>query len=151
MAGATGLFARWLRILGFGLDPFEVAVRRAQAKLNRTILVGTPVPEATSRSIVEAAEAVRAGTRTRELELAFYREYARLTKLIRHLDPIDDEGPANALRDALDDAELLLKFAAEAGVPVSKEIVEPLLAAVAAYREETLTNAQTASFYEAYK
>jgi hypothetical protein len=33
---------------------------------------------------------------------------------------------------------------------LSKEIVEPLLAAVAAYREETLTNAQTASFYEAY-
>jgi hypothetical protein len=59
MAGATGLFARWLRILGFGLDPFEVAVRRAQAKLNRTILVGTTVPEATSRSIVEAADCWR--------------------------------------------------------------------------------------------
>jgi intracellular sulfur oxidation DsrE/DsrF family protein len=32
MAGATGLFARWLRILGFGLDPFEVAVQDLVSK-----------------------------------------------------------------------------------------------------------------------
>lgn len=150
MLGLKERCEKWLHFAGIGLDPFDAAVRKARFALNRIASRATIVPDDISHPILQAADAVRTGQITREIEQAFYRAYSRLTKLAPHRDLDDNGEPANPLKDALDDSELLLKFAAETGVDVPKEIIEPILTAQTAYKAGEITNPLMAGFYDAY-
>lgn len=139
-----------LNSAGIGLDPFASAVRQARFALSRIVGSGTVVPDDISHPILLAAEAVRAGTTTTEIEYAFYAAYSRLAK--RVFNKILDEAgaPENPFQDALSDSELLLKYAAETGAELPKEIIEPILIAHTAYRADDVSDAIKASFYGAY-
>jgi hypothetical protein len=148
-----GLHERWtqfLRLAGIGLDPFEAAVRKAHFALNRVARRATVVPDDISRPILQAADAIRSGRNAPEVEQAFYRAYPRLAKLAPHKGIDDDDEPGGPLEDALEDSELLLKFAAETGVDVPRDVIEAILAAHSAYKAGDITDNVTAAFYDAY-
>jgi hypothetical protein len=150
MPGLKERCEKWLRLAGIGLDPFESAVRKAHFALNRIAGKATIVPDDISQPILQASDAVRAGQSRPDIEQAFYRAYSRLTKLAPHKNLDDDDEPGNPFEDALDDSELLLKFAAETGVDVPKEVIEPILTAHTAYKAGEINNAIMAGFYDAY-
>lgn len=150
MPGLRERCEKWLRLAGIGLDPFESAVRRAHFALNRIAGKATIVPDDISQPILQASDAVRGGQSRPDIEQAFYRAYSRLTKLAPHKNLDDDDEPGNPFEDALDDSELLLKFAAETGVDVPKEVIEPILTAHTAYKAGEINNAAMAAFYDAY-
>jgi hypothetical protein len=150
MPDIRGIIGSWLRLAGVGLDPYEAAVRKAQVRLNRIVAGGTLVSDEISQPILQAAEAIRLSTTTSEIQQKFYRAYSRLAKLAPHQTFDEDGEPENSLRDALEDAQLLLKYAAETGTEIPKDVVEPILTANAAYRSGDVGNAATASFYDAY-
>jgi hypothetical protein len=132
-------FEKWLRLAGIGLDPFASAVRKANIGLYRIVRRGTIVPSDIGRPILLAGEAVRAGHVAPDIEHEFYDAYSRLAKLAGHTE-----------QDALGDSELLLKFGAETGVEVPRDIVEPILNAYTAHKAGAVSDAVTASFYAAY-
>jgi hypothetical protein len=149
MASLSDLFDQMRGWFGFGRPPLRRAVRRAYRRLEAMTSDGVAVPEDLARQIMIAAEAERANALTPEIEAAFYAVNARLVRLRRGQAHGGDDAKA-PFADALDDSDLLLKFAAETGNQVPRETINPLLAAKEAAANGTLTQDMQARFYEAY-
>ena len=122
MSGLREKLECWFKSVGMGRTPFESAVHRAHTILNHLTASGSVVSDEISGPVLQAAAAISGDRVTAEIELAFYTAYPKLTKLApRNGTTVADE-PENSFADALDDAELLLKFAAESGVEIPAEI-----------------------------
>lgn len=149
MAGLSEMFDQLRDWVGLGRPPLQRAIRRAYRQLEAMTSDGVPMPDDISRQIMIAAQAERANALTPEIEAAFYVFNARLVRLRRGQTHGGDDAKA-PFADALDDADLLLKFAAETGNQVPRETINPLLAAKEAAANGTLTQDMQARFYEAY-
>lgn len=149
MASLSELFEHARGWLGFGRPPLRRAIRRAYRRLEAMTSDGVAVPEDLAQQIMAAAEAERANALTPEIEAAFYAVNARLVRLRRGQAHGGEDAKA-PFADALEDADLLLKFAAETGNQVPRETINPLLAAKEAAATGSLTQDMQARFYEAY-
>lgn len=150
MPSLVALFRKALHALGLGRDPFEAAVRKATTILSQLAAEGSLPPDEIGQPILRAGAALRSASVTPAIEQEFYRAYSQLAKLAP-AEGVDDDGRLQSpFQDALADSELLLKFAAETGVEVQKEIAQPILVAHTAYRTDAVTDAIKADFYGAY-
>lgn len=147
MASLSELFEHARGWLGFGRPPLRRAIRRAYRRLEAMTSDGVAVPEDLAQQIMAAAEAERANALTPEIEAAFYAVNARLVRLRRGQAHGGEDAKA-PFADALEDADLLLKFAAETGNQVPRETINPLLAAKEAAANGSLTQDMQARFYE---
>ncbi len=135
---------------GVGGTPLDRTIRRSHRMLDKMSSAGIVVPDDVIRSVMAAAAAQKAGAITPDIEGTFYTANIRLVRLRRGMR-YDEEGEIEKPFDAaLADADLMLKFASERGLEVSKEIVQPLLRARSTAAAGTMTDEVQAEFYAAY-
>ena len=149
MRSLSELFDTVRNAIGLGRPPLQRAIRRAYRMMQRMSSDGIVVPEDIVLGIMAASDAERAGALTAEIETAFYAVNGKLIRLRRGQSHGDDD-TKEPFTDALDDSDLLLKFAAETGHDVPRETVNPLLVARSAAAAGTVTQEIQANFYEAY-
>lgn len=114
---------------------------------------GIVVPDEIIRTVMTVSAAERDGTLTPEIEGAFYAAHVRLVRLVRLRRGMryDEDGEIERPFDAaLTDADLILKFAAERGLEVPAETVQPLLRARSTAAAGPLAEETQTEFYAAY-
>jgi hypothetical protein len=150
MMGLGALYNRW-----FG--PYDKRFDRAQndalIKLNAVVAAGKSVDAQLVSVILAARDACKQRTVTRQVESDFYEAYAKLSDLAKNVVGLSQHGDdqfGDPFEKAINDAEELLKFAAETGIDISLEISASILAARAAFKSGELTNEVRAAFYAGY-
>jgi hypothetical protein len=114
---------------------------------------GATVPASVMQPILAARDEHNAGSLARDTETNFYESYARLSELAKNLPdlpPGASKSYEDPFADAVNDAEEMLKYAAESGKEISIEIAKPILAARSALSDGESGGDVRASFYASY-
>ena len=140
-------------VLRSGKRNFARTLNEAQLRLHAVVAAGIEVDASVIMAILAARDAHRQGNIDPAMEASFYAAYAKLSK-----DSKKVSGLINSARDdqqdpfegAIDDAEVLMRFASESGNEVEAEIVAPILAARTEFSNDMATDTVRAAFYAAY-
>jgi hypothetical protein len=147
------LMALYKRLFGTRSREFARTLEDAQRKLNAVIASGNPVSPSIVQPIVTAREAHGAGSLTLETETNFYDAYAKLSELAKNIPELPPGATKNyhdPFADAVNDAEEMLKYAAESGTELSVAMARPILAARSALSGGKPDETVRADFYDAY-
>ena len=136
-----------------GKRDFARTLNEAQLRLHAVVAAGIEVDASVIMPILAARDAYKQGNVDPTMEASFYAAYAKLSK-----DSKKVSGLINVVRDdlqdpfegAIDDAEVLMRFASESGTDVEAEIVAPILAARMEFSNDMATDTVRAAFYAAY-
>jgi hypothetical protein len=141
----------WLRPQAAGVDEsLGVAVRRAQFLMIRAAEAGRVVPPATASVIDAAGKLAASGALTGPAEQEFFAAYGQLQALTADLSKRPRTRREYPFEEALEDSELLLKYAAESGMPIQAEVSSAVLGARTALKANNITDPIRADFYANY-
>ena len=129
-------------------DPLALAVADAERRLAWGTEQGIGVPADLMTPILAARDAVAAGSADRTVREAFYRAHAALSKITAA--PCRNGDAAGPFEKAVDDAEHLLRYAAEMAIEVPPPLSSGVLAARAALDADGVTDRTRSEFYAAY-
>ncbi len=126
------------------------AVRNAEILVRRAVAAGVTVSDDLLTTVTTARQQLGKAVGPTD-QKRLYEAHARLARLLLHSHCGEEEPPEDATGDPLDDAELLLKYAAESGIPVENADAQAILAArEAAQGGKTMTADMRVAFYGAY-
>ena len=139
-----------LWLLAAAPTPATDAPTLARAMLGRAAAAGRTVPADISGPILAVPPAPAAGQVLPDVEDAFNEAYTRLAQLTADLSKRAGAPREYPFEEALEDAELLLKYAAESGIAVDAKVADAILGARTAFKANTLTDELRGSFYASY-
>jgi hypothetical protein len=146
----VALYKKWF---GIRSRQFASILEDAQLKLSVVLASGNSVSADILQPILAARDAHGAGSLTSTLETGFYDAYAKLSELAKNLPelpPGASKSYEDPFADAVNDAEEMLKYAAESGTELSAEIAKPILAARTALSSGRPGEDVRANFYASY-
>lgn len=129
------------------LDPFEQAINDAERRLKRAAEQGIAVPADRAKPILAARDALKAGNADRGTREAFYAAY---TAISGSINSHGSNGSRDPFGEAVEDADHLLKYAAEMSIEVPEPVAADVIAARTALAENRVTDAIRSGFYAAY-
>lgn len=141
---------RWLSMLQPVPDPATLAVAEARALLGHAATVGRPVPDTISGPIFAMQAALASPPVSTQVEQDFYVAYTVLTAQMADISKRPRGKREYPFENAVEDAELLLKHAAETGINVDAELIRKILAARTALKNNEMTDQTRGDFYSAY-
>lgn len=129
-------------------DPLLQAVSDAERRLRQAAEQGIDVPASIRTPILATRDALKGGNADQGVRAAFYAAYAAVSKLTVYL-PQNDHS-YDPFGDAVDDAEHLLKYAAEMSIVVPPKVAADTLAARSAITSNKVDDKVRGEFYSAY-
>jgi hypothetical protein len=131
-------------------EPITVAVANARLVLAQAAAAGRAVPPGISQPILDARAALAAGPLPAATEQAFYAASTELARMTTDISKRLRPKREYPFEDAIEDAELLLKHAAETGVTVPPGVADRILEARTALKAGTLEDPIRSAFYTQY-
>src|SRR3712207_6147987 len=129
-------------------DPLDEAVGDAERRLKRAAEQGIDVPADITEPILAARDALRSGTADRNVRGAFYAAYTAISRAAG--GPCRNGESRDPFEEAVDDAEHLLKYAAEMAIEVPAQVAAGVFAARTALNANAVTDQIRSDFYAAY-
>lgn len=126
------------------------AVRRARRLVRQASAAGVTIPDEVLQPIMHAGRATASPTARDDARQAFFSAYGRLSRLMLHINYGEGELPEDPFDQAREDAQLLLKYAAETGVRVAEADARAIIAACNIPAGQTVDADARAKFYAAY-
>jgi hypothetical protein len=150
MFTVSDLWRKWFPTAQPAPNSAAAAVVNARALLGYAAAAGRPIPSTVVQPILNMKAALDAGPVPAATEQAFYAAFTDLTQATADISKRVRERREYPFEDAVEDAEQLLKHAAETGTDVLPAVAADILAARSALKANTLTDGVRAKFYAAY-
>ena len=144
------LWRQWFPPAQPAPDPVVAALANARALLGHAAAAGRPIQNTVVQPILDMQAALVAPPVSAQTEQAFYVAFAELARETAYISKRPLNKRECPFEDAVEDAEQLLKHAAETGTVVPSDAATAILAARTALKVNTLTDQIRAAFYIAY-
>lgn len=129
-------------------DPLEQAINAAESRLQEAAEHGLHISTGLSKPILAARDALTSGVSV-EIREAFYAAYADVSKAINHHQYHCVLAP-DPVVDSINNAEKLLRYAAEMSIEVPTSVASDILAGHTAALSNTMTDKIRGDFYAAF-
>ena len=132
------------------VDAISAALQRAQALMILAMEAGRDVPADLRAAVDKAAQQHREGTLAGAARDAFLDAYQQMRRLTADLSKRPRNRREYPFEDSLEDAELLLRYAAETGTAVPDDVDLGIISARTAVKSGEIDDAMRVTFYRSY-